>query len=324
MSLFLGLDTSAYTTSLAVVDEAGQIFYDERLLLDVPAGKRGLRQSEALFQHMKNLPLLMERLTRESFSQVEAIAVSDSPRPLSGSYMPVFLAGVGLARSLAAALDKPLYRVSHQEGHIMAGMDGHPQLLNSDKMVAVHFSGGTSEILLVQRGSQHFFDINCTQAGQDLHAGQLVDRVGVAMGLPFPAGREMEQLALRSGRENCPSLPASVSQRGFSFSGAETGALQLLEQGCRPEDVAFAVLRVIANTLEKCLIKEKTQYGINEVLLVGGVMANELIRQRLRLRLEHPAVGLKLYFARPRLSTDNAVGTALLAEALRREEISGR
>ncbi|HWP95906.1 MAG TPA: peptidase M22 [Syntrophomonadaceae bacterium] len=316
MSLFLGIDTSAYTTSLAIVDKAGQIFYDGRSVLEVPSGKRGLRQSEALFQHTKNLPVLMESLDQEYFPQLQAIGVSSTPRPAEDSYMPVFLAGEALARSLARTLDIPLYRLSHQEGHIMAGMTGHPQLMTSDILLAVHFSGGTSEVLHVQRGYQHFFDINCSQAGKDLHAGQLVDRVGVAMGLSFPAGPALEQLANRSGGENLPFLPASVSRRGFSFSGAETQALRMIEQGCRPEDVAFAVLRVIANTLEKCLLQEKEIGKGNEVLLVGGVMANGMIRKRLQSRLEHPAVGLKLHFAQPLLSTDNAVGTAMLAAQL--------
>lgn len=316
MSLFLGIDTSAYTTSLAIVDKAGQIFYDGRLVLEVPPGKRGLRQSEALFQHIKNLPALIEEMDKEYFSQLQAICVSSTPRPVEDSYMPVFLAGVALARSLARTMDIPLYQVSHQEGHIMAGMTGHPQLMTSDKLLAVHFSGGTSEILHVQRGCHHFFDITCSQAGKDLHAGQLVDRVGVAMGLSFPAGPALEQMANRCDEEKFVSLPASVSRRGFSFSGAETQAIRLIEQGCRSEDVAFAVLRVIANTLEKCLLQEMKNGQGKEVLLVGGVMANDMIRQRLQARLEHPAVGLKLYFAQPRLSTDNAVGTAMLAAQL--------
>jgi len=318
MTYYLGIDTSAYTTSLALVDETGQIFSDERLMLQVERGKRGLRQSEALFGHVKNLPKLVERLKPEVFRQVKAVAVSAYPRPVEGSYMPVFLAGAATARTLAAALGVPLFQVSHQEGHVRAGMAGNPELNQANGLLAVHFSGGTSEILKIGPGQGHCYDIEMTMTGNDLHAGQLVDRVGVALGLPFPAGREMEKLALQSDGKRKIHLPSSVGGKGFSFSGAETRAMQYIREGIPPEDIAFATLRVIANTLEKALIRECQRLNLGQVLLVGGVMANSIIKERLRSRLEHQAVGIKLFFAEPFLSSDNAVGVALLASDLER------
>jgi len=318
MTYYLGIDTSAYTTSLALVDETGQIFSDERLMLQVERGKRGLRQSEALFGHVKNLPKLVERLKPEVFRQVKAVAVSAYPRPVEGSYMPVFLAGAATARTLAAALGVPLFQVSHQEGHVRAGMAGNPELNQANGLLAVHFSGGTSEILKIGPGQGHCYDIEMTMTGNDLHAGQLVDRVGVALGLPFPAGREMEKLALQSDGKRKIHLPSSVGGKGFSFSGAETRAMQYIREGIPPEDIAFATLRVIANTLEKALIRECQRLNLGQVLLVGGVMANSIIKERLRSRLEHQAVGIKLFFAEPLLSSDNAVGVALLASDLER------
>jgi N6-L-threonylcarbamoyladenine synthase len=318
MTYYLGIDTSAYTTSLALVDETGQIFSDERLMLQVERGKRGLRQSEALFGHVKNLPKLVERLKPEVFRQVKAVAVSAYPRPVEGSYMPVFLAGAATARTLAAALGVPLFQVSHQEGHVRAGMAGNPELNQANGLLAVHFSGGTSEILKVGPGQGRCYDVEMTMTGDDLHAGQLVDRVGVALGLPFPAGREMEKLALQSDGKRLPHLPSSVGEKGFSFSGAETRAMQYIREGIPPEDIAFATLRVIANTLEKALIRECQRLNLGQVLLVGGVMANSIIKERLRSRLEHQAVGIKLFFAEPLLSSDNAVGVALLASDLER------
>lgn len=319
MTFYLGVDTSAYTTSLALVDETGQIFSDERLLLQVEPGKRGLRQSEALFLHIKNLPELLDRLNPQMFSGIKGIAVSAYPRPVEGSYMPVFLAGASTARTLAAALGVPLFKVSHQEGHVRAGMVGNPDLRQTDELLAVHFSGGTSEILKIRPGNRHCYDIEITMAGNDIHAGQLVDRVGVALGLTFPAGKAMEILALRSDGSRRLQLPAAMSEHGFSFSGVETRARQYIDEGLSPEDIAFATLRVIANTLEKALLRECQRHNIGQVLLVGGVMANSIIKQRLQSRLEHPAVGIKLFFAEPTLSTDNAVGVALLASDLERQ-----
>jgi Metal-dependent proteases with possible chaperone activity len=228
------------------------------------------------------------------------------------------LAGAATARTLAAALGVPLFQVSHQEGHVRAGMAGNPELNQANGLLAVHFSGGTSEILKIGPGQGHCYDIEMTMTGNDLHAGQLVDRVGVALGLPFPAGREMEKLALQSDGKRKIHLPSSVGGKGFSFSGAETRAMQYIREGIPPEDIAFATLRVIANTLEKALIRECQRLNLGQVLLVGGVMANSIIKKRLKSRLEHQAVGIKLFFAEPFLSSDNAVGVALLASDLER------
>jgi N6-L-threonylcarbamoyladenine synthase len=315
MTYVLGIDTSAYTTSLALVDQNHQLLADERILLQVKEGGRGLRQSEALFQHIKNLPSLFERIAPQGANKIAAIAVSAFPRPLPGSYMPVFLAGLSQAHSLGSINNIPCYEVSHQEGHIMAGVYGSPELLQSDAFLAVHFSGGTSEILKVRRGERTFYDIELRGSGSDLHAGQLVDRVGVAMGLPFPSGPSLEKLALKAGHSEI-TIPSSVRNGSFSFSGAENQALSYIKQGYPHDQIALAVLKMIANTLEKMLLTECEQSGIRDVLLVGGVMANSIIKNRLLKRLEHPAVGLRLHFAAPGLSTDNAVGVALIGSYL--------
>lgn len=319
MSIFLGIDTSAYTSSLAVVDKEQRILADKRMLLEVKKGNRGLRQSEALFLHTKNLPFLfesIEALLKDNKYKLQAIGVSTWPRRLKGSYMPVFMAGHAQARVLSAFSGVPLFEVSHQEGHIMAGIINEPAFMEKPEFLAVHFSGGTSEILHVKKEGYIFKKIDLLAAGNDLHAGQLLDRVGVALGLSFPAGKELEKLACASNGVSFPSIPSAVREKSFSFSGAETRALALIKEGISPEDIAFALLRVIANTLEKSVLKEAKKLDIQDVLFVGGVMANSLIRKRLQDRLEHPAAGLNLYFAEPELSTDNAVGTAILASYL--------
>lgn len=312
---YLGIDTSAYTTSIAVVDNNFNIIWDKRIPLTVKKGDRGLRQSEALFLHIQNLPLLFQELAKNIDVNYKALAVSSTPRPVINSYMPVFKAGESVAISISSMLKIPLQLVSHQEGHIMAGIANNRKLLDEEKFLTVHFSGGTSEFIQVTRGTKDYFDIDLGISGLDLHAGQLVDRVGVALGLPFPAGKEMEELALKATNYDI-SIPSAVKKIGFSFSGAETMAIKLISQGVPHEEIAFAVLRTIANTIEKCVLIECEKYKTNQVLLVGGVMANSLIRKRLIERLEHPAVGMKLCFATPQLSTDNAVGVALLGMVL--------
>ncbi len=316
MELFLGLDTSAYTTSMAVVNSRHEIVADERIPLTIKPGERGLRQSQALFFHVQNLPRLLERLPSNLSRKVVAIAVSAWPRRVKGSYMPVFLPGLNQARALAHFNDLPCYEVSHQEGHIMAALLGNEELLQQTSFMAVHFSGGTSEILKVSRHDRQFLQVEAGLSGLDLHAGQLVDRVGVAMGLPFPAGPALEELASRSDGRDIPRLATSVSAAGFSFSGLEAQILRLLAKGCKPEDIALALFRALGRTLEKALLKESVRMESSSVLLAGGVMANQFIKQHLTDRLCHPARGFKLYFAEPKLCSDNAVGVARLAVEL--------
>lgn len=307
MNLFLGIDTSAYTTSVGLVNEACEILADERIVLKVEDGERGLRQSEAHFAHVRNLPFLFDRIAPWiANGKLAAIGVSDRPRRVADSYMPVFTAGFGVASCAASALGIPVRTFSHQEGHVMAAVGGSP--IEREDFIAVHFSGGTSEILVVNSEDIRY-DIEIILGTGDLNAGQLVDRVGVAMGLPFPSGPYLEKLARETdGDWNIPSV---VTEHGISFSGAETRALDLLDKGVPRETVAFLVLRCIANTLEKSIRLAAEKSGLTTVVMAGGVMANTQIRQRLNRRLD--GSGLELFWSPVRLSSDNAVGTAMLA-----------
>lgn len=316
MALFLGLDTSAYTTSLALVDSQKRVVSDQRIPLQVKPGERGLRQSQALFFHLKNLPILFESLDYEQYQQVKAIAASAWPRRVENSYMPVFLAGLNQARALSRFSALPLYQVSHQEGHIMAALIGNEELFGQDGFLAVHFSGGTSEILRVSWDPKHLLAIQTGLSGLDLCAGQVVDRVGVLMGLPFPAGPALESLAMQSSQIDIPHLSTTVKGKGFSFSGIEAQAMRLIKAGCKHQDMAYALFKAIARTLEKALLFETAQSGLAHVLLAGGVMANQIIKNHLLDRLADSSHGLHLHFAEPRLCSDNAVGVACLAAGL--------
>ncbi len=314
MNCFLGIDTSAYTTSLAVVDDEGNRKYDLRRLLAVPAGERGLRQSKAFFQHFKFLPELFALLDQEIFHNLKAIGVSISPRPRQESYMPVFKAGSSVAEILSLSMGLPLYKLSHQEGHIMAGLGKNNQSLINEPFLAIHFSGGTSDVLRIEPQINGRFSIVDLGKSADLHVGQFIDRLGVAMGFDFPAGQQLEKLAesFQGSQLKC-TIPIAVNGLNFSFSGAEASARRLLQAGASKEELAFAILRVIAKTLETVLLNACKHTGIHKVLLVGGVMSNQIIKERLKFRLEHRAAGMKLFFAEPNLCSDNAVGIAQLA-----------
>ncbi|MDO4733196.1 MAG: O-sialoglycoprotein endopeptidase [Bacillota bacterium] len=302
--MILGIDTSCYTTSVALVDVDGRLLAEGRRPLSVARGERGLRQSEGLFSHVKQLPLVMEELMAQAqpeWGPVQAIAVSSRPRPKEGSYMPVFLAGEGLARSLAAAFSCPLFRFSHQEGHIESAL-ASAGLHWKEPFLALHLSGGTGELLFAQPlenapGFQVELIGDC-----DLPPGQFVDRVGVALGLPFPAGPHLESLA--GDLQGEFRLSGSVQGMHISFSGPESAAQRAILAGVEPWAVAAAVLDNIGKSLEKAVRFAMAEYKCRRVIAAGGVAANARIRRRLE------KIGLR--FAEPRFAGDNAFGLARL------------
>ncbi|MDI3281074.1 MAG: O-sialoglycoprotein endopeptidase [Bacillota bacterium] len=326
MKAVLGIDTSCYVTSVAVVAEGG-VVADLRRPLAVERGSLGLRQAEAVFAHVRALPdLLEEALQKVQPQDLAAVAASIRPRPLPESYLPVFKAGEGFGRWAARLLGCPFFPASHQAGHLWAGIWSADLPLQEGPFLAVHLSGGTTELLYVEPAqAEGRLRIEVLGRTLDLAAGQMVDRVGVALGLDFPAGPALERLAgeaeeerpaERDGKEGRVfSLPAAVRGYDLSFSGATSAALRALERGVEPAVVARAVQRCISKALEKVLRRAVAETGIRRVLLVGGVAANSFLRERLKLRLEHRAVGARLYFADPRWSGDNAVGVALLGLA---------
>ncbi|HEY8347532.1 MAG TPA: O-sialoglycoprotein endopeptidase [Symbiobacteriaceae bacterium] len=310
--LFLGIDTSYYTSSVALVDARGRLLADQRRPLTVERGERGVSPPQAVWNHLKALPPMVEPLLRAYRGRIAAVAASVRPRPVADSYLPPFKVSEGFGRAIAAALDVPFYPTSHQEMHIMAGLWSSDQPPTGKQFLAVHLSGGTTELIRVTRRPGGF-DEERLGGTRDLHAGQFVDRVGVALGLPFPAGPHLERLAAE-GRAGAVTLPSVVQGWTVSFSGPETAAQRLVGK-VEPADLALAVLHCVAKTLEKWLRAAVAETGLKEVLVVGGVAANQILRARLRLRLEHRAVGARLSFAQPLYSVDNGVGTALLARA---------
>lgn len=311
MRLFLGIDTSCYTCSVAIVNEEKLLVGEARSVLDVVLGERGLSQSAAVYQHVRKIPGLIEQVFAciDASSSLAAVAVSAAPRDAEASFMPVFKVGETIGRSIAAAQRVPLFTVSHQINHIMAGC-WSAQGPVTKHFLAMHVSGGTTELHEVSINNS--LCLHKLGGSMDLHAGQFVDRVGVALGLPFPAGSHLEELALQlSGTEL--TIPSCVQKNMVSFSGPESHAQRLISQGNQREDIALAVFSCIGKSLEKILRRSVEKTGVKDILVVGGVASNKIIRAILHKRLAHPAVGAHLFFAAPEYSRDNAVGTALWA-----------
>ena len=306
---YIGVDTSNYTTSAAVCNAEGEIVANLKLPLPVGAGERGLRQSDAVFAHVRNLPAIMQKLEAELRGKTPvAVGVSARPRDAENSYMPCFLSGVAAARSFAAGLHLPLYEFSHQSGHIMAALYSANALhLLGRPFGAFHGSGGTTEMLLVTP-FEKIFKAECIGGTADLHAGQIIDRVGVAMGLSFPCGPALEQLAAANDKPT-PRPRVSVREGRCNLSGLENMALKLLaDTGDKPLVAAF-VLNFIAETLAAMAAHLRDTRGDLPLLFAGGVMSDRIVAQKLSARFENA------YFAEPAFSADNAAGIALLCRA---------
>lgn len=303
----LGIDTSNYTTSVALYDTDASKVYHKRMLLPVLKGGRGLRQSDAVFHHTQQFHQVISQLYREFESPVEisAIGVSSRPRDAQGSYMPCFTVGVNTAYSLAAVLGVPVYEFSHQCGHIAAAVysSGHTELFDRD-FIAFHVSGGTTEAILVKPDPEHIF--NCEIIGQtlDLHAGQAVDRIGVAMGLKFPCGAELEKLASQCKEKI--NVKVCVKDTDCCLSGIENICAKMAENNEDRSKIALTCLTFIEKTLEKMCGNILNKYGDLPVLFAGGVMSDAIIREGIASRFD-------CLFASAELSSDNACGAAILA-----------
>lgn len=371
--IYLGIDTSCYTTSVALMDEAGQLLGEVRQILSVKPGRCGLQQSEMVFQHTRNLPRLMEEAVGQVLGSVKveagsvangvtveedsaanasglaglasagyelaAIGVSGYPRPLEGSYMPAFLAGLSVASSVAAVTGAQLEVISHQENHLEAGLwsAGGPDV---DRFLLLHASGGTTDVLLAERQQNGRYRITEVGGSMDLHAGQFVDRIGVALGLQFPTGPALETLAEKAlartaevsacvseqsvasvseagaGAAPMVELPVSVRKLQVSLSGPCTAALRKLEAGAEPAALALGVEHVLAETFARVLRNGAQEYRVRDVLLVGGVGSNNYIRQHVEQKLAKLRYPVRLWVPEGRFSCDNATGCAAFARRI--------
>lgn len=312
---FVGFDTSNYTTSCAVCDMNGEVVANLKIPLPVAEGQRGLRQSDAVFAHTKNLPNITKDLATalDGYKPI-AVGVSVRPRDASDSYMPCFLSGRAAAGAFSAALNIPIHEFSHQNGHVMAALYSSgraDELLAKRQFLAFHVSGGTTEALRVSPNGESF-DIELIGETDDINAGQAIDRVGVAMGLSFPCGRELEALAAAySGK--IYKHPVTVRDCRCSLSGAENIALKIYRETQDKSAVAAFTFDFICKTLVKMTEEAIEKYSDAPVLYAGGVMSNRLMRRELCARFDAA-------FAEPEFSADNAAGIALLC---RRAIING-
>ena len=330
--IHIGIDTSNYKTSLAAVDDNGNILENISEYLDVQIGERGLRQSDAFFKHSNKLPDLLKLLFSSiNKNDIASVGVSSRPRRVEGSYMPCFRAGINLANILSDMLDIPVYEFSHQESHAAAIIESGSASV-SEPVMLMHLSGGTTEFLKCETDDDGYA-MNIIGGTMDISFGQLLDRFGVALGLPFPAGMYIDKMASTYSGYEVPGVVPGVRilDGYFNLSGPETRLMEfalkhslnnekseISGDDARLNDAVKAVSYELMDRIAEILVKSAdiltTEYGIDKVYMAGGVSSSATIRRLIEEK--HSDYTYNIIFGEPLLSSDNAVGTAILSRRI--------
>ena len=302
--IFLGVDTSNYTTSISLIDGVGNLILNIKKMLTVPKKMHGLRQSEAVYQHVRNLIEISKDGKLDKYGRITAIGVSTKPRDSVESFMPCFMVGKENACFLASFLGIPVYSFSHQAGHIMAILygSGNLEMANSE-FLSFHISGGTTDAVYVKPDSENIFSIENIGGSSDLHAGQLIDRVGDLLQFEFPSGKMVDSMACSCDEQmNFPKV--SVKGLFCNFSGFENKAFELYEKTKNKKLVSKYTMEAVYLTLA-CLTKElEKRYPGKQIVYSGGVMNSEYIKNRMESAF---------HIFSSEFACDNAVGIAELA-----------
>ena len=310
--IIIGIDTSCYTTSIAAISLGKKVIFSEKIMLKVKENTKGLRQSEAVFQHVNNLGEISENINNimNKYSVV-GICVSTKPRPVKDSYMPVFNVGYNFAK-MAVGINKcELYTTTHQENHIEASLFTN-KIKNNNKFLSVHMSGGTTEILLVEKNKEDK-DLKCNISivggSKDISFGQLIDRTGVKLGYKFPSGKYIDENALKCNEKIEEGLKTSVKEGYMNISGLENQINKLIETNSK-EYISKLILDAVVRNMYKSIVYISKLHNVNEVVFAGGVSASKYISKELSKKLGQSKI--QAYFTKSEYSTDNGVGCAII------------
>ena len=302
MTYILGIDTSAYTTSIALINEENnEILADERKILEVKQGQKGLRQQEAVFQHLKNLPELYSRITHD-LSKINTVSVSSRPRNEEDSYMPVFIVGRNFGKVISHTLNCEFLEYSHQENHISSSLIDNYK--NIDEFLAVHISGGTTEFVSAKKGIKGF-ETKIVGQTKDITFGQLIDRIGIMMDFPFPCGKYMEEY-IKGKNVGKLTTPRIIKGSYINLSGMENYFGNLLNKYTK-EEIITSLFDYIAEYIVQ-VIYSLSHLQHKTLIISGGVASNSYIRNYIMKSIK----GYEILFPAVNNSSDNAVGLAFL------------
>lgn len=308
--IIIGIDTSCYTTSIAAITLNREIIFNEKKMLNVKNGERGLRQSEAVFQHIRNFGEISERLNKKidiKKYKIEAICVSKKPRDKEESYMPVFEVGYNFAKTMSSLFGCKMISTTHQENHIAASLYGCKRE-ELKKFISVHMSGGTMEILLTEK-TKNGYKTEIVGGTKDISFGQLIDRIGVEMGYDFPSGKYIDENACLCKENIKQGLKTSVKDGFMNISGIENQVYKLMKNKDK-HYISKAVMNSVVKSLEKALIFVCEKYELREVVFVGGVASSKYISKELSEKLYRK--NINSFFTENVYSADNACGCAII------------
>lgn len=306
-NIIIGIDTSCYTTSIAAISLDKKVIFNEKVLLKVKKDSKGLRQSEAVFQHINNLGEIDSKIKSIiNKYNVVGICASTKPRPIKKSYMPVFTVGYNFSKLCSTMIGCDLYETTHQENHIEASLLNNK--LNEERFLSVHMSGGTTEILLCTKNKESY-DIEIVGGSKDISFGQLIDRIGVKMGYDFPCGKYIDENALNCKFIIKQGLKTSVKEGYMNLSGLENQIDNIIDDYDK-EYISKLVLDAVVRNMIKSIEHISKEYNIKDIVFAGGVSASKYISKELTNRLRKYKINA--YFTKPEYATDNAVGCALI------------
>lgn len=304
----LGIDTSAYTTSIAIVDkDTGEILLDLRKVLTVPLGQKGLRQQEAVFQHLNNIEELFSSIDLD-LRNVSIVSVSSRPRRIEGSYMPVFTVGKNYGKVIAKTLNCSYVEYSHQENHISASLIGNYKEVTNN-ILAIHISGGTSEFLRAEKSNKGYIT-EIVGGSKDITFGQLIDRIGTYMAFSFPSGLHMEEFIKDYRNFDKIKYPAISKSPYINLSGMENFYKNLIDKNkYNKESIIYSLFEYVADCIINLISLLEDSLNFNTITITGGVAANSIIRDMITNKF---SLKYKVIFPWKENSSDNAVGLAYL------------
>ncbi len=318
MALILGIESSCDETSASVLEGSGDKVSQKSLVIlsqDVHRIFGGIVPELASRAHVTSIVPVVQKSLDDAgcrLSDLDAVAVTYAP-----GLIGALLVGVCYGKALAFGLGKPLVPVHHMEGHIFAAALEHPDAV--PPFTALLVSGGHTLLLDVPEWGAY----RLLGATRDDAAGEAFDKVAKLLGLPYPGGRPIEELAKKGDSARfrfCRPMLRRTSEVGdddhyaFSFSGLKTAALNAVRASQNlPEDaphIARAFQDSIIETLAEKVYRAARQFGRDRVILGGGVACNRTLVAATRDKLE--PLGVQVFAPSPRLATDNA---AMIARA---------
>ena len=314
--LVLGIESSCDETSVGIVRGAELLANEVASSVAAHARFGGVVPEVASRAHLEAMTPTLERALSSAgieLAEVDAIAVTAGPG-LMGS----LVVGLAAAKALASALGKPLYGLNHLVGHVAVDILDHGPL--PEPVLALLVSGGHSQLLLVRDITGDITEVGTTI---DDAAGEAYDKVARLLGLAYPGGPEIDRLA-QQGNPKAIAFPRGLSARhdlarhrfDYSFSGLKTAVARYVEQRERDgepisvPDVSASFQEAVADVLTAKAVDAARHFGVDHLVLGGGVAANSRLRTLMAERAA--AAGIELRRPRPGLCTDNGAMIAVL------------